>query len=90
VIVSTENPAEGERVAGSANAPSRKRPRQLLEPSDAAQIAQQIIEKYGVDALAFAQSRVLSAREVGDELALEAWHTVIAAMQPLLRGIALL
>jgi len=87
--VSTENPTEGERAAGSANAaPSRKRPRQLLEPSDAAQIAQQIIEKYGVDALAFAQSRVLSAREVGDELALEAWHAVIAAMQSLLQPIA--
>jgi hypothetical protein len=89
VIVSTENPAEGGRAAGSANAaPSRKRPRQLLEPSDAAQIAQQIIEKHGVDALGFAQSRVLSAREVGDELALEAWHTVIAAMQALLRRMA--
>lgn len=87
--MSTENPTEGERAAGSANAaPSRKRPRQLLEPSDAAQIAQQIIEKYGVDALAFAQSRVLSAREVGDELALEAWHAVIAAMQSLLQPIA--
>ncbi|HUC66363.1 MAG TPA: hypothetical protein VMA53_13080 [Stellaceae bacterium] len=60
----------------------------MLEPSDAAQIAQQIIEKYGVDALAFAQSRVLSAREVGDELALEAWHAVIAAMQSLLQPIA--
>jgi hypothetical protein len=60
----------------------------LLEPSDAAQIAQQIIEKHGVDALGFAQSRVLSAREVGDELALEAWQTVIAAMQALLRRMA--
>jgi hypothetical protein len=87
--VSTENPAAGPRAAGSANAPpSRKRPRQLLEPSDAAQIAQQIIEKYGVDALAFAQGRARSAREVGDDLALEAWHAVIAAMQSLLRRVA--
>jgi hypothetical protein len=89
--VSTESSAEGHRAAGSANAaPSRKRPRQLLEPSDAAQIAQQIIEKYGVDALAFAQGRALSAREVGDELALEAWHAVIAAVQSMLQRVTLL
>ncbi|HUJ99506.1 MAG TPA: hypothetical protein VLV85_14755 [Stellaceae bacterium] len=60
----------------------------MLEPSDAAQIAQQIIEKYGVDALAFAQGRALSAREVGDELALEAWHAVIAAVQSMLQRVA--
>ena len=87
--MSTESPAEGERAAGSAKgASSRKRPRQLLAPSDAAQIAQQIIEKYGVDALAFAQGRALSAREVGDELALEAWHAVIAAVQSMLQQMA--
>jgi hypothetical protein len=68
--------------------PSRKHPRRLLEPADAAQIAQQIIEKYGVDALAFAQGRARSAREVGDELALEAWHAVIAAVQSSLRRVA--
>ncbi|HZB91968.1 MAG TPA: hypothetical protein VE397_11030 [Stellaceae bacterium] len=58
----------------------------LLEAPDAAQIARQLTEKYGVDALALAEARAERASEIGDMLALEAWQAVIAATQRLLRG----
>ena len=59
-----------------------------LGAEDAAQIARTLTEKYGADALAFARDRAARAREVGDELALEAWRLVIRATQNLLRNIA--
>ena len=55
---------------------------------DAAQIARTLTEKYGSDALAFAQDRAQRAVEIGDELALDAWRAVIAATQALLRAMA--
>lgn len=58
---------------------------QLLEAPDVAQIARQLTEKYGVDALAFAEGRAERASEVGDMLALAAWQAVIAATQRLLQ-----
>jgi hypothetical protein len=55
-----------------------------MEAPDAAQIARTLTEKYGIDALAFAHQRAERAASVGDELALAAWHSVIAATQNLL------
>ncbi len=60
----------------------------MLEAPDAAQIARTLTEKYGSDALAFAQDRARRAVDVGDELALAAWRAVIAAPQALLRQMA--
>lgn len=57
----------------------------MLEPPDAAQIARGLAEKYGADALGLAQDRAQRAAEIGDALALEAWRTVIAALQALLQ-----
>lgn len=56
----------------------------MLEASDAARIARSLTEKYGADALAFAQDRARRAVEVGDALALEAWRAVIEATRALL------
>ncbi len=60
----------------------------MLEASDAARIARGLTEKYGVDALSFAQDRAQRAVEVGDDLALDAWRAVIAATRALLRRMA--
>jgi hypothetical protein len=60
----------------------------MLEASDAARIARGLTEKYGVDALSFAQDRAQRAIEVGDDLALDAWRAVIKATQALLRRMA--
>jgi hypothetical protein len=60
----------------------------MLEASDAARIARGLTEKYGTDALAHAQDRAQCAIEVGDELALEAWQSVIEAMRDLLQQMA--
>jgi hypothetical protein len=57
----------------------------MLEAKEAAGYARVLTEKYGSDALAFAHDRARLAGEVGDELALAAWHAVIAATQHLLR-----
>jgi hypothetical protein len=54
------------------------------EGPDAAQIARQLTEKYGIDALTFAEERAQRAIEIGDEFALRAWHDVIAATRSLL------
>ena len=68
------------------------RPRALLDASpgmpeapDAARIARTLVDKYGVDALTFAQQRTARAAEIGDELALADWRRVIAATRSLLR-----
>lgn len=60
----------------------------MLEAREAAEIARVLTEKYGADALSFARDRAKRAVEVGDELALDAWRTVIAATQRLLTQIA--
>lgn len=60
----------------------------MIEAPDAARIARTLTEKYGADALAFAQQRAERAAAIGDELALAAWRSVIAATQSLLRQIA--
>jgi hypothetical protein len=63
-------------------------PSAMLEAADAARIARDLTEKYGVDALTFAQDRAQRAVEIGDDLALDAWRAVIAATQALLRRMA--
>jgi hypothetical protein len=55
---------------------------------DAVQIARQLTEKYGVDALAFARDRAARAIEIGDDVALGCWRSVIEATQTLLRHMA--
>lgn len=60
----------------------------MLDAPDAARIARGLTEKYGPDALAFANERMRRAVEVGDELALDAWRAVIAATEALLRHMA--
>ena len=52
---------------------------------DATEIARTLIEKYGAGAISFARARAARAVEVGDELALEAWRSVIDAAKRLLR-----
>jgi len=60
----------------------------VMDGREAAQVARQLTEKYGADALAFARERAWRAIEVGDELALDAWRSVIAATEALLRKMA--
>ncbi len=60
----------------------------MLEPPDAAQIARSLIEKYGADALTLAQDRAQRAVDIGDELALDAWQVVIAAIRALRQQMA--
>lgn len=60
----------------------------VIDASEAAQLAHQLTEKYGADALTFARKRARRAIEVGDELALDAWRAVIAATEALLRKMA--
>ena len=60
----------------------------MLDATDAARIARGLTEKYGADALAFAQDRAQRAVEIGDELALDAWRAVIEATRALLRHMA--
>jgi hypothetical protein len=60
----------------------------VLEAPDATQIARNLTEKYGPAAIAFARERAARAVEVGDELAADAWQSVIEATRTLLREIA--
>jgi hypothetical protein len=60
----------------------------MLEALDAARIARGLTEKYGADALAFAEDRARRAVEIGDDVALDAWRAVIAATEALLRPVA--
>ena len=65
-----------------------ERSRVMLDAPDAARIARGLTEKYGADALAFAQDRAQRAMEIGDEVALDAWRAVIEATRALLRPMA--
>jgi hypothetical protein len=64
---------------------SAKRSSSMLPALEAARIARDLTEKYGPDALAFACNRAARAVEVGDDLAHDAWQSVIEATQSLLR-----
>jgi len=57
----------------------------LRYPPDASEIARTLIDKYGAAALSFARERAARAIEVRDELALEAWRSVIEATKRQLR-----
>ncbi len=59
-----------------------------MEAPDAHQIARNLTEKYGPAALSFARERAARAIEVGDDLALDAWESVIEATRSLLRQAA--
>jgi hypothetical protein len=72
-----ETTEEGADAAGAA-----------LGAPDAAQIARNLTEKYGAAALAFARERAQRAIEVGDDIALDAWRSVIEATHHLLRSMA--
>ena len=65
-----------------------KRSSPMLEAPDAAQIARNLTEKYGPAAIAFARERAARAVEVGDDLAADAWQSVIEATRTLLRQVA--
>jgi hypothetical protein len=57
----------------------------MLEAPDAIQIAHTLTEKYGAAAVAFARERAARAVEVGDDIAADAWQSVIEATRTLLR-----
>lgn len=58
----------------------------MLQAQEATRIAHTLTEKYGRDALPLARDRAARAAEVGDDLALDAWRSVIEATKALLRG----
>lgn len=60
----------------------------MLDASEAASIAQALIDKYGAEALAFGEGRAGRAQEIGDDLALAAWGAVIAETRLLLSSMA--
>ena len=60
----------------------------MLRAQEAAEFARVLTEKYGADALAYAHDRAQRAVDVGDALALDAWHEVIAATRRLLGQVA--
>jgi len=60
----------------------------MLEAPNATQIARNLTEKYGPAAIAFARERAARAVDVGDDLAADAWQSVIEATRTLLREIA--
>jgi hypothetical protein len=78
------------RISASAAEalPPVERSSAMLDATDAARIARGLTEKYGRDALSFAEERAQRAIEVGDELALGAWRAVIAATEALLHRMA--
>jgi hypothetical protein len=53
----------------------------VLEFEEAQRIAAELAEKYGDDALDFVRGRALRAQSVGDELAYQAWRSVMAHLQ---------
>jgi hypothetical protein len=88
-IEQCDNPrAQILRQEGAARERSGVRDRSLpmLPALEAARIARDLTEKYGSDALAFARDRAARAIEVGDDLAHEAWQSVIDATRRLLHG----
>ena len=56
----------------------------VLEEDEADRIAAELAAKYGNDALEFVRSRAERAQAVGDELAYDAWQSVLDATEALL------
>ena len=75
------------RHDGAARTATRlpKRSTGMLQAQEAARIAHTLTAKYGGGALLLARARAARALEIGDELALDAWQSVIEATQRLLR-----
>jgi len=86
--VSTSSRRRQESGAGVQPAGVPRRSSPVLEAPDAVQIARNLTEKYGPAAIAFARERAARAVEVGDELAADAWQSVIEATRTLLRQVA--
>jgi hypothetical protein len=81
---------QASQTAADRRPDGRERVRILRSPAvrrapDSNEIARALTEKYGAAALAFARGRAARAVEVGDELALDAWRSVIKATKLLLR-----
>ena len=55
----------------------------VLEFEEAQRIAAELAERYGDDALDFVRGRAERAQSVGDELAYQAWRSVMAATETL-------
>ena len=71
--------------AAPAARPQLKRSPGMLQAHEAVRIAHTLIGKYGGGALLLARARAARALEIGDDLALDAWQTVIEATRRLLR-----
>jgi hypothetical protein len=84
-ISSLPRQASGARVQ-LLRVPKRSSP--VLEAPDAVQIARNLTDKYGPAAITFARERAARAVEVGDDLAADAWRSVIEATRALLRQVA--
>ncbi len=77
-----------DELAGMQLCHSPERSSSVMEAPDAYQIARNLTRKYGPAALAFARDRAARAVEVGEDLALDAWESVIEATRTLLRRTA--
>ncbi len=86
--LSTSSPLRPESGAGMQLLGVPERSPSVLEAPDAVQIARNLTEKYGPAAIAFARERAARAVEVGDDLAADAWQSVIEATRTLLRQVA--
>jgi hypothetical protein len=56
----------------------------MLHSAEAARLARRLTVKYGEAALGFARERADRAIEIGDDIALDAWQSVIEATRLLL------
>jgi hypothetical protein len=86
--MSTEPPGLRQDAAAKMQPAVTDRSPGMLKAQEAAEFARVLIEKYGADALAYAHDRAQRAIDVGDALALDAWHDVIAETRRLLGKIA--
>ena len=70
--------------AGLMTSPTKPDAANFLDAEETARIAENLAAKYGRAAVDFASARAQRANEVGDELALAAWHAVRDATSELL------
>ena len=72
------------RQDGAARLSERRRCHHMLQTSEAARLARRLTVKYGEAALGFARERADRAVEIGDDIAFDAWQSVIEATRHLL------
>jgi hypothetical protein len=82
--MSIEEATAGLRQDGAAHLGGRNRCQHMLQTSEAARLARRLTVKYGEAALGFARERADRAIEIGDDIAFEAWQSVIEATRHLL------